>query len=188
MQAQGKTINKTNPETCTQAFKTLKTFDYNSKGSDLIMVFLSHNGLIFLYEFYPQTGLHSLFENTKFLALKINLLVTSCKFKQPHKQGRVLKKGTNLRIKSKFWHWMLHDKQQSLLSLRPEKSLNCAKGQLSQLDSRILNCNIQFLGLCDLIIRHTFLTELNEVLNLQIPLMGLVLHAQSTLCQKEEYS
>lgn len=30
--------------------------------------------------------------------------------------------------------------------------------------------------------------KLNEVLNLQISLMGLVLHGQSTLCQKEEYS
>lgn len=76
----------------------------------------------------------------------------------------------------------------NLLSLRPENSLNCAKGQLSQLDSRILNCNIHFLGLCDLITRHIFLMKLNEVLNLQISLMGLVLHGQSTLCQKEEYS
>lgn len=106
MQVQGKTINKTNPETRIQAFKTSETFDYSSKGSDWIMVFFYIMVSIFLYEFYPQSGLHSVFENTKFLTLKINFLVTSWKFKQPHEQGKVLKKGTNLRIKSKFWHWM----------------------------------------------------------------------------------
>lgn len=42
---------------------------------------------------------------------------------------------------------------------------------------------MQFLGLCDFKVSHTFLTKLNEALNLQIPLMQLVWHDQSTLCK-----
>jgi len=73
------------------------------------------------------------------------------------------------------------------LSLRTQISLSGAKGQLLELHIRILCCNIQFLGLHDFKISHAFLTKLNEALNLQIPLMELVLHGQSTLCQ-EKYS
>lgn len=40
---------------------------------------------------------------------------------------------------------------------------------------------MKFLGLCDYFkISHTFLTKFNKALNLQIPLMALVLHGQST--------
>lgn len=48
------------------------------------------------------------------------------------------------------------------------------------------SCNMQFLDFCDFKVSHASLTKLNEAVNLHIPLMKLVLHAQPTLCQ--EYS
>lgn len=63
----------------------------------------------------------------------------------------------------------------------------CKRSVITVGHSRILNGNIQFPGLHDFKISNTFLTKLNEALNLQIPLMKIVLHSQSTLCQEEKY-
>lgn len=62
MQAQGKTISKTNLEICTQAFKpsaasfSSKTLDYNGKGADLIMVLVHIMVSFFSINFILKLG------------------------------------------------------------------------------------------------------------------------------------